>query len=360
MIKQRNIKLSDKRYLEGIKKFMYTIDIYKKIFSLLILIGLILCDGMCVYAHSNELMKAIDTSSKKPTVENLGRLVHLLEEDVIYHESRGETIEAKKSKAMAASIRVAIVVELRGDEIEENPEELIDLMESAFDLWEDVRQAEGSKDDLMSIKYFMSTLGSIRIKNALLEVNRNPTIENYKRMICLLEDDIKRLESRGKNVEAKRLKAMVALSKLTVAMEGNSNPTEKNFKKIIRLTKLVYYLWNDVRVTEEAEENLKSIKNYKAELGTLRIRNEILKVDKNPTEESCKEIINLLKLQANLCNDAGDNEKAKESLMFVRYFEVKLRSLKTKNMLLKVQENPTRRNLERLISLLENNIQYYI
>ena len=64
MIKQKSLILSNKCYIEVIKEFMYSISIYKKVFSLLILMGLILCNGICVYAHGNELMKAIDISSK--------------------------------------------------------------------------------------------------------------------------------------------------------------------------------------------------------------------------------------------------------------------------------------------------------
>ncbi len=159
---------------------MCTESVYKKFCFVLILMALTLCSGRFVYAHSDELIKAVADSSKNPTIENLERLVCLFEEDVEYHQSKGEIMEAYKSKAMVYSIKAEIIIESYFNPTEEEYEEIIDLLQSEIELWKEIEDYEGLKNCLISMKQYEIRLCSLKKDNALLRAQENPTIENWK------------------------------------------------------------------------------------------------------------------------------------------------------------------------------------
>ncbi len=159
---------------------MCTRSVYKKFCFVLILIGLILCGERSIYAHINELTEAINASEKNPTIESLERLVCLFEEDVEYHQARGEIMEAKRSKAMAISAKVELAIRTHNELTEENYEEIITLLKLESDLWNDVKDAERAADSLMFMKRCQLKLLSIRITNMLLKAQENPIIENWE------------------------------------------------------------------------------------------------------------------------------------------------------------------------------------
>ena len=168
---------------------MCTKNIYKKFCLMLILMGLILCNGKCVYAHSDELIKAVEESSKNPTIESLERLVCLFEEDVKYHQSRGETMEEYKSKAMALSIKSRIAIESYLNPTEKECKEIIDLLQSEIELWKEMEDYESLKDSLINMKQYEIRLCSLRVDNALLRAKENPTPENWKTVSQLSKEE---------------------------------------------------------------------------------------------------------------------------------------------------------------------------
>lgn len=165
---------------EGIKIYMCIESICKKICFMLVLVGLILCSGKCVYAHSDELIEAIAASSKDPTIENLEHLVCLFEKDVEYHQSRGENIEANKSKAMVFSIKANIAIESQVNPTEEVYEKIISLLRSETELWRNIKDYASLKNSLIRMKQCEVILCSLRADNAILRAQESPTIENLE------------------------------------------------------------------------------------------------------------------------------------------------------------------------------------
>ena len=215
---------------------MSTRSIYKKFCFVLILMGLILCGGRCAYAHISELTKAIDELKISPTIENLERLVCLFEEDVEYHQSRGEIVEAKRSKAMAVSVKVELAMREYNKLTEESYEKIITLLKLESDLWNDVKDIERTTDSLMFIKQCQIRLLSNRISIMLLKAQKNPTMENWKVISELSREESVLYNEIGDEKRAKHLLLQASEFKAVGAFyRARENSTIENWTETAKL-----------------------------------------------------------------------------------------------------------------------------
>ncbi len=211
-------------------------NIYKKFCVVMILIGLILCSERCVYAHNDELIKAIATSGQNPTIENLEYLVYLFEEDTKYHRSRGEFIEANRSNALSVSIKAKIAIESHVNPTEEDYKEIIDLLQLETELWDNLGDIERATDSFMNMRQYQAKLGKLRLENSLLKVQLNSTAENWEIVSKLSNEQSILYNEIGDTKKAKYFLAQSSQAKATAAFfRAKNNSTIENWTETAML-----------------------------------------------------------------------------------------------------------------------------
>lgn len=105
-------------------------NIYKGFCAVFMVLVMIFCGGMCVYAHGDKLKKKLAKAYKHPTIENLECVYKLYKRDAKYYKSLRKYLKAKKSKAHASYIKA-----LQADVIAEQNNRVEDFT-YASDLWD--------------------------------------------------------------------------------------------------------------------------------------------------------------------------------------------------------------------------------
>ncbi len=224
---------------------MYIKNVYKKICLVLILVGMFFYGGMCVYAHNSELMRVLEVSIKSPTKENIKYLIYLLEEDVKYHEAKGETLEAKKSKALVALMSSEIMIQSHDELTEEKIEEIIDCIQLAVDLLEDMEGTKEGESSHMILLRNKMRLAAFRSEGALLRARKNPTAENWEVVSKLSKEESALYNDLGFISMFKYLMARTKEFEATGAFfKARENFTIENWTETAMLYKQAFEMYN--------------------------------------------------------------------------------------------------------------------
>ena len=211
-------------------------NIYKKLCTIMILVGLILCSGQCVYAHSDELIEAIATFGQNQTIENLEYLAYLFEEDTQYHSSRGDYIEANRSNALYVSIKAKIAIKSHVNPTEEDYKKIIKLLQLETELWNNLGDNERAIDSLTSMRQYQAKLGELRLSNALLRIQLNSVAENWEIASKLSKEQSILYNIAGDINKSKYFLAKSRQSKATAAFfRAKNNSTVENWTKTAML-----------------------------------------------------------------------------------------------------------------------------
>lgn len=232
-------------------------NVYKKICFVLILIGMFFCGGICAYAHNSELMRVLEVSMKSPTVENIKYLVHLLKEDAKYHESKGEILEAKQSRALALLMNSEIMIQVYDELTEEKIDEMIECIQLAIDLLEDMKEDEGSRIILQRSK---AKLAVFKSEGALYRARKNPTAENWEIVSKLSIEEAALYNDLGFISMSECLMARAKEFEATGAFfKAVENSTIENWTETAILYKQAFEMYNKCGKVKSAVDSVKGI-----------------------------------------------------------------------------------------------------
>ncbi len=166
---------------------------------------------------------------------------------------------------------------------------------------------------------------------------QNPTLENLEYLLHLFEYDMEYHCSKSEIMEANRSEAMVIALKAKIAIESHVNPTEEDYKEIIKLLQLETELWSSLGDYEKLKVSLINMKQCEAKLYSLKAENALLKAQEDPTIENWEVVSQLSKELSLLYFEVGDNKMEKYCLAQALQF-------KAVAYFVRARENPTIKN----------------